>query len=67
MGLGLQERREYSHSWYVGEGITYHEGRMLAPIYDEPLTGSNSPAFKCVQACHGHGISVLRLTRNYPE
>lgn len=36
-----------------GGGINTHEGRMLPHIYDEPLTGTNSPAFKFVWACHG--------------
>ena len=30
------------------EGDNIHEGRMLQYIYDELMTGSNLPAFKCV-------------------
>ena len=63
--LGLRERREYLHSWSLGEWGG--GGRMLPRIYDEPLTGSNSPAVNCVKACHGHGISKLCLAKNYPQ
>ena len=31
-----------------GGGDNFDEGRMLPHIYDEPLTGRNSPAFKSV-------------------
>ena len=47
-----------------GKGDNFHEGRMLPCIYDEPLTGSNSAAFKCVEACHCQGISILSLAIN---
>ena len=33
-----------------GGGDNFHEGRMLPHIYDEPLKGRNSPAFKSVWA-----------------
>ena len=31
-----------------GDGDNFHEGTMLPCIYDEPLTGSSAPDFKCV-------------------
>ena len=50
-----------------GRGDNFHEGRMLPCIYDEPLTGSNSAAFKCVEACHCQGISILRSKKRGPN
>ena len=47
-GLFYGRRRGGGGGGGGGGGINTHEGRMLPHIYDEPLTGTNSPAFKFV-------------------
>ena len=47
-GSRIARRKKLFTLMVRGGGDNFHEGRMLPHIYDEPLRGRNSPAFKSV-------------------